>query len=80
MLLQVGDRLLDTCTATAARYQVETNTAAAGRWNQDEQHPPHDREVAGASTADVPRITFQKYILSVEAQADNGIKSMRKTL
>lgn len=54
-------------------------TAAAGCWNQVEQHPPHDREVAGASTADVPRITFQIYILSVEAQADNGIKTMRKT-
>lgn len=55
-------------------------TAAAGRWNRDEQHPPHDREVAGASTAEVPRINFQKYILFVEAQADNGIKTMRKTL
>lgn len=55
-------------------------TAAAGRWNQDEQHPPHDREVAEVSTAEVLRINFQKYILFVEAQADNGIKTMRKTL
>lgn len=54
--------------------------AAAGRWNQVEEHPPHDKEVVGASAADVPHITFQKYILSVEAQADNGIKTMRKTL